>query len=75
MVNLIADILKYKDEEIIEYLSKTMGGILRNYETAVKSNSPEVLYANLGDITLVAQALKAIDKRNKDKLAMAQERE
>lgn len=72
-VNLIEDVLKHKDEEIIEHLYRTMNGIIKNYSSAAEKSSPELLYANLGDIVMVTQILKAMDKRNKDRLAQQQQ--
>lgn len=72
-MNIVEDILKHSDADIIDHLSKTVNGIVRNYGTATEKNAPELLYANLGDLVMVSQILKAMDKRNKDRLAQAQE--
>lgn len=68
-VNLTEDVLRHKDEEIIEHLYRTMSGVVKNYGSAAEKSAPELLYANLGDIVMVTQILKAMDKRNKDRLA------
>lgn len=72
-VNLIEDVLKHKDDEIIDHLYKTMNGIVKNYGSAAEKSAPELLYANLGDIVMVTQILKAMDRRNKDRLAQSQQ--
>lgn len=72
-MNPIADMLNHKDEEIIEYLAKTMAGVVKNFNTAVNKSDSAILYANLGDISLVASVLKAMHQRNQNKLAMKQE--
>lgn len=72
-MNIIEDIMKHQDMEIIEHLSKTMSGVMKNYNTSLEAKTPEVLWGNLGDVVMVAQVLKAMDKRNKDRLAQAQE--
>ena len=41
---------KYTTEQIVAYLDKLMGGVLKNYQTAIKVNQPEVLFGDLGDI-------------------------
>lgn len=71
-VNVTSDVIeKYSDGEIISYLSKVMNGVLKNYQTAIKVNQPEVLWGNLGDIELVVSILRAKDKENKLRLAQS----
>lgn len=71
-INLIAEIMNHKDEEIIEYLSKTMLGVVKNYNTSIKQKSPELLWGNFGDLVMVEQVLKVMDSKNKEKLAQSQ---
>ena len=71
-MNIIEDIMKHQDMEIIEYLSKTMSGVVKNYNTSLTQKSPEILWGNFGDIVMVNQILKAMDQRNKEKLAQMQ---
>lgn len=71
-INVIADIMNHKDEEIIEYISKTMSGIVKNYNTSMAQKSPELLWGSFGDIVMVSQITKAMDKKNKDRLAQSQ---
>lgn len=71
-VNIIADVLKHKDEEIIEYITKTMDGIVKNYNTSLSNKTPEILWGNFGDIVMVDQVLRALDRRNNEKLAQMQ---
>ena len=71
-INVIAEIMNHKDEEIIEYISRTMAGIVKNYNTSIAQKSPELLWGNFGDIVMVSQITKAMDKKNKDRLAQSQ---
>lgn len=71
-VNVIADIMKHKDEEIIEFLSKTMSGIVKNYDVSVKEKEPALLWGNIGDLVMVQSVLKAMKERNNEKLAQMQ---
>lgn len=71
-INVVADIMNHKDEEIIEYISKIMSGIVKNYNTSITQKSPELLWGNFGDIVMVHQIMKAMDKKNKDRLAQSQ---
>lgn len=71
-INVIADIMKHKDEEIIEFLSKTMTGVVKNYDVSVKEKDPSLLWGNIGDLAMVTSVLKAMRERNNEKLAQTQ---
>ena len=64
-------ISNHSTEEIVEYLSRVMGGVPKNYKVAVEKGDAALLYANLGDISLVAEVLRAINKQNQDRQARA----
>lgn len=68
-VNVIEDIVKHRDEEIIEFLYRTMNGVLKNYDVSVKAQDSALLWGNIGDISMVANVLKAMNARNQEKLA------
>lgn len=70
-MNIIEDMLKHKDEEVIAYLAKVMQGVVKNYNLSLEKNQPELLWGNLGDLTMVAQVLKAMDKRNQERIAQS----
>lgn len=73
-MNVIEDILKHKDEEVIAFMYKTMNGVLKNYDLAIEKDHPEAVYACcLGDIALVTQILRAMKARNENKVALAKE--
>lgn len=64
-INLEAEILaNHTDEEIIEYLDGIATGLLKNYRIALEKGQSEVLWGNLGDITLVAAVVREMKKRN-----------
>lgn len=64
-MNIAKDIVdKYSTEEIISYLDSTMGGLLMNYRTAIKSNQPHVLFGNMGDIAQIKEILHEMRTRN-----------
>lgn len=60
---------KYKTEEIIYYLDSVMSGVLKNYQTAIKVNQPQVLFGDLGDIAQVRAILHEMKKRNEERIA------
>lgn len=63
---------KYTTEQIVAYLDKLMGGVLKNYQTAIKVNEPEVLFGDLGDIAQVKSVLHEMNKRNAEREAAKQ---
>ncbi len=64
-VNITEELLSnHSDEEVIEFVDSMMTGILQNYKTALKTNSAEVLWGNLGDISLIASLVREMRKRN-----------
>lgn len=73
-MNLAADILdKYSVEEITAYLDNVLFGVLKNYKLAIEKNSPEILYASLGDLTEVRAVLHEQRKRDQEKQALKQQ--
>ena len=60
---------RHSDQEIIEFLSRTTRGLVQNYKVAVEKGDSSILFANLGDLTMVASVLAELDKREKNKLA------
>lgn len=69
-VNVVGELLQnHSDEEIIEYINGVMAGILKNYKIALEKENSDILWANLGDVSLVSSTLRAIHKRNQERLA------
>lgn len=72
-VEIVKEMLNnHSDEEIIAYLDKVLSGAVMNYQTALKSNQPEALWGNLGDLTMVATILRALKQRNEAREATKQ---
>ena len=64
-INIVGEMLeKHSDQEVIAYLDSIMTGLLKNYKTALEKNQAEVLWGNLGDISLVASIVRAMKKRD-----------
>lgn len=61
---------KYTTEQIIAYLDKLSNGVLKNYQTAIKVNQPEVLFGDLGDIAQIRSVLHEMNKRNQEREAL-----
>lgn len=65
MINVVGELIeKHSDEEIIAYLEKLLSAILQNYQTALKVNQSEILWANFGDLRQAVSVLKGLKKRN-----------
>lgn len=64
-VNIVKELLdNHSDEEIVAYLDKMATGIVGNYKTAANANQPQLLFGNLGDVTMIATILRAMKNRN-----------
>lgn len=64
-VNIVAELsANHSDEEIIEYLDTLATGVLKNYRVSLEKGQPEILWGNLGDITLIATIIRELKKRN-----------
>lgn len=61
---------KYTTEQIVAYLDRLSGGVLKNYQTAIKVNQPEVLFGDLGDIAQIRSVLHEMNKRNQEREAL-----
>lgn len=73
-MNIAKDIVdKYSTEQIIAYLDSVVGGLLLNYRTAIKSNQPQVLFGNMGDIAQTKDILHEMHKRNDAREAQKQD--
>ena len=62
---------KYPIEQVIDYLDRLSAGVLKNYQTAIKVNQPEVLFGDLGDIAQIRAVLHTINKQNQERVARA----
>lgn len=65
-IDLTEDILEHSDEEIIEFLYRSMADIRRIHIDAAGAKCPEVLFAATGSVDTVYSVLKALDARNKE---------
>lgn len=63
---------KYTTEQIIAYLDRLSAGVLKNYQTAIKVNQPQILFGDLGDIAQMRSILHEINKRNQEREATKQ---
>lgn len=66
-INLIAEVLKHDDHEIIEFLSDEAKAIRATFLSAVKENNPEKIYAVAADLEILNSVLMGLDRRNKER--------
>ena len=72
-IDIVGDMLKnHTDEEIIAHLHKIIGGVIKNYSISAKLNQPEILWGNLGDLTLISDVLRNMKRRNDEQAAKRQ---
>lgn len=64
-INLVEDILKHDDADIIEYLAEEAKVIRATFNSAQKANRPELLYVARVDLEILTVVLNELDKRNK----------
>lgn len=69
-VNTVAELINnHSDEEIVEYLNGIISGVVKNYKVALEKGDSNILWANLGDLSLVSGVLRGLHKRNQERLA------
>ena len=66
-INLTEEVMKHSDEEIIDYLARTISSMRSTYNKAVKTGNPNLLYEMSGDIDAVYPVIIAMDRRNKER--------
>lgn len=66
-INLTEEIMKHSDEEIIDYLARTISSMRSTYTKAVKTGNSSLLYGMSGDIDAVYPVIIAMDRRNKER--------
>ena len=66
-VNLIEDVLKHTDAEIIDYLAVEARIVRGAYKKAIENADPQRLYTVSSDLAIITSVLIALDNRNKQK--------
>lgn len=66
-INLVNDILKHDEREIIDFLAEEVGRIRLATTHAVEDQNPEYAYAVKGNLEIVYGVLKELNRRNKEK--------
>lgn len=66
-INLIEEVLKRDEHEIIEFLSGEAKAVRATFLNAMKENQPEKIYAVAADLEILNSVLSALDRRNKER--------
>lgn len=65
-IDLVAEVLKHTDPEIIDYLASEARALRATYKKAVESGDAQRLFALSADLAIVINVIIALDKRNKE---------
>ena len=66
-INLIDEIMRHSDDEIIAYLANELTEIKRVYVKATKENAPELLYMAAPNLNEVYAIVNALNRRNEER--------
>lgn len=69
-ISIVPELVEnHSDEELIEYLNGVMGGVVRNFKVSLEKGDSSILWANIGDLSLVSNILRVMKKRNDERSA------
>ena len=63
-IDLVEEVLKHSDAEIIEYLYGLIANVRRGYNGVI--DNPLYLLEHSGEVEQIYSVLKALDRRNKE---------
>ena len=64
-VDLEKELLKnHSDEEVIAFLYKVMGGVVKNYSSGLGANNSKYLWGSYADVVMVKSILGEMKQRN-----------
>lgn len=66
-INIIDDVLKHDEREIIDFLAEEVGRIRMATTSAVENQNPDYVYAVKGNLEIVYGVLRELNRRNKEK--------
>lgn len=66
-INLVEEILKHDEAEIIEYLANVAATVRTVYNQALKAQDPSILYTASSDVSELYAVLKALNRRNENR--------
>lgn len=66
-IDVTDDILKHDEEAIIAFLYDKMKGIRLDFNGAFNQGDPTLVYSAYGDVELVTDVLRKLNRRNEEK--------
>lgn len=66
-INIIAEVLKHDDPEIIDFLYDESKAIRATFLNALKDNHPEKIYAVAADLEIMNSVLQELNRRNRER--------
>ena len=66
-IDLVDEVLKHTDEEIIAFLDSEMTDIVRAYAASIKVNDPTQIIAVAAKVGQVRSVLRALNRRNEER--------
>lgn len=65
-IDLIEEVLKHTDPEIIDYLANEARAVRVVYKKALESGDAQRMFAMSADLAILINVIIALDKRNKE---------
>lgn len=66
-IDIVSEVMKHDDHEIMEFLLEEISAIRTSYSKAYKENNSDYLYGVSRDVAIIWGVLKEIDRRNKER--------
>lgn len=66
-IDIVSDVMRHEDHEIIEYLMEELFSIRAAYNQALKEKDSNYLYGVSSDVETVYRVLQAMNRRNKER--------
>lgn len=66
-IDIASDILRHDDTEIIAFLFSKMKEVRLSFDGAVEQKDPAIMYMAYGDVELVLDVLRKLNRRNEEK--------
>lgn len=66
-IDLVAEVLKHTDDEIIEYLANEARAVRKTWKNAIETGDPNRVYAGAADLEIIITVLIAMDRRNENR--------
>ena len=66
-IDIVEEILRHSDDEIIEYLDGEMADVAKGYSVSLRDNDPTKVLAVASKVGHIKSVLKALNRRNQER--------